>query len=297
VSVAWFSQSERGTLFWLHIITWIARRIGRGVAKVLLYPITAYFYLTSPATRKASREFLGRVYGRPATILETFNHHKVFAVTILDRIYMLTDRLHMLDVAFHNQEPLVQLLEQKRGCLLLGSHLGSFEVLRALGARLPQTGLRVLMHETHNQQITRFLNHLNPQIASTVIPIGHPDTMLRVKEDLEAGRMVGLLGDRVMGEDKKTSCTFLGEPAEFPLSPAVIALALKVPVYIFFGLYTGSNRYEIHFECLTEALDIKRPQRAEITRELTCRYSSRLEYWAKKYPMNWFNYYDYWHTR
>ena len=297
MSVAWFSQSERGTLFWLHIITWIARRIGRGVAWVLLYPITAYFFVTSPKTRKASREFLSKVYRRPASMMECFNHHKSFAVTILDRVYMLTDRMQVLDVTFYNQEPLVQMLERKQGCLLLGSHLGSFEVLRALGARLPETRLKVLMHETHNQQITRFLNHLNPKIASTVIPIGHPDTMLRAKENLEAGMMVGLLGDRVVGEDKKTRCRFLDEAAEFPLSPAVIALALKVPVYIFFGLYTGSNKYEIHFECLTDALDVARPQRADVMRELTCRYASRLEYWATKYPMNWFNFYDYWHTR
>src|SRR4030095_6000513 len=94
--------------------------------------------------------------------------------------------------------------------------LGSFEVLRTLGITQQNFRLKVLMDTLHNQNITRFLDALNKKIADTVIVPDRPDTLLRVKESLDAGFLVGMLGDRVSSGDKTTQCQFLGAPATFP---------------------------------------------------------------------------------
>ncbi len=292
----WTSQPERGNVFWLTVISWIARHLGRAVASFFLYPITLYFFMTSPVTRKASADFLRRVQGREPSVREIFRHHRYFAATILDRIYLLLGRESQFEIETFNADKVLAYIHSKQGCLLLGAHLGSFEVLRATGVHQYQDTfeLRILMHEEQNQSITQFLNVLAPEVASTVLPIGRPDTMLRVKECLDQGGLVAMLADRIIDGDNSVSCDFLGEPAEFPRGPAILAHALKVPVFTCFGLYLGGNRYQIHFDLLSEAPDVKREDRERAIEDFTCRYAARLEQYAKKAPFNWFNFYDFW---
>jgi predicted LPLAT superfamily acyltransferase len=172
--------------------------------------------------------------------------------------------------------------------------LGSFEVLRALGVMQGKFPLKVLMDATHNQNITRFLDALNPVIASTVIAPDRMDTLLTVKESLDAGFFVGTLGDRVSNDGKTAQCQFLGRPAAFPVGPIVLAAMTHRPVILFFGLYRGGNRYEIYFEHFADEITLDRDRRAEEIQLWMQRYAQRLEYYARRAPYNWFNFYPFW---
>ncbi len=294
MSRAWFSQPERSSTFWLKTIAWIAKHLGRAVARALLYPIIAYFVATSKLTRQASRQFLHRTLSREPSFLDVYRHHHCFASVILDRFYLLASREALLNIRVHGYQMALEQLAKGKGAILLGSHLGSFEVLRVLGTLDDKLSLKVLMIEEHNQMITQLLNMLNPEVANSVIRVGQPDTFLKVKESLERQELIGMLGDRVVGNDKEVRCEFFGESASFPLGPLILAAALKVPVILFYGLYQGGNRYDVHFELLTEGIDIPREQRMQKVQELTCEYARRLEIKARQAPWNWFNFYDYW---
>ena len=176
----------------------------------------------------------------------------------------------------------------------LGSHVGSFEVLRALGVMQRGFPLKVLMDTVHNQNISRFFDALNPKIAGTVIAPDRPDTLIRVKESLDNGYFVGMLGDRVFGGDKTTQCQFLGAPATFPAGPILLAAMMRCPVILFFGLYRGGNRYEIYFEHFADVIVLERDRRAEETQLWMQRYAERLEHYARLAPYNWFNFYPFW---
>lgn len=80
----------------------------------------------------------------------------------------------------------------------------------------------------------------------------------------------------------------------FPTSPWLIAAALKVPVVLAFGLYHGSNHYELIFEAFSEGLDVPRRQRAPVLAALIGDYTARLERYTRYAPYNWFNFYDFW---
>src|SRR5947199_9830325 len=101
-------------------------------------------------------------------------------------------------------------METGKCAILLGSHLGSFDVLRALGVMQRSFPLKVLMDKAHNENITRFFDALNPGIAGTVIPPDRPDTLIMVRESLDANYFIGMLGDRVFGADKTRRCDFRG---------------------------------------------------------------------------------------
>ena len=293
-AVRWTALRERGTPASLRLLAWIATRVGRWAGRLLLYPITSYFVITARAARRTSYEYLKQIRGCSAHWWHVFRHFHCFAATILDRLYLLRGEFERFEVKVYGKEILHHRMESGKGCILLGSHLGSFEVLRALGVMQRNFPLKVLMDANHNQNITRFLDALNPVIANTVIAPDRVDTLLTVKESLDAGFFVGTLGDRVSSDGKTTQCEFLGRPAAFPVGPIVLAAMTHCPVILFFGLYRGGKRYEIHFEHFADEIILDRDRRAEEIQLWMQRYAKRLEHFTRLAPYNWFNFYPFW---
>ncbi len=290
----WATLPERGTPTSLRVIAWIAAHIGRWGARLLLYPITLYFVITARSARRTSYEYLKRLRGESARWWHVFRHFHCFAATILDRVYLLRGDFERFGITVHGKEIVHRQIESRKGSILLGSHLGSFELLRALGVLQRSFSLKVLMDPLHNRNITRFFDALNREIAATVIAPDRPDTLIRVKESLDAGCFVGMLGDRVSGGDKTTQCQFLNAPATFPAGPVLLAAMMRCPVILFFGLYRGGNRYEIYFEHFADQIDLDRVRRAEDIQLWMQRYAERLEHYSRLAPYNWFNFYPFW---
>ena len=294
MSQDWRAQKERGSSFMLRLIRWIATHLGRGPTRLLLYPITLYFLLTAGYQRRASREFLTLALDRPATLIDLARHFHTFASTILDRVFMMTGRFDCFEMEIHNHSLIAEQIARKQGCVLVGSHLGSFEALRIIGLEQKELPIKILMYPQHNEMLVRILEELNPNMNQSIIPLGQADTLIRARESVDDGFIVGLLGDRIADSSKTVTCQFMNRPTTFSQGPILLAHLLKAPVFLFFGLYLGGNRYEIHIEPFAEGIDLKRKQRDQEVAYWTQRYAERLEHYARKAPYNWFNFYNYW---
>ena len=294
MSAAWLEQRERGSLAAMRLMTWLTLTLGYRFGRALLYPICLYFWLFSSAARRASRDFLARAYARPPGTRDVFRHFHAFASTLLDRIEILAGNAAGFQVRLHGTEVLESLRGDNRGCLLLGSHLGSFEILRVIGESRGHLAVNLVMHEGNARQMSRWLHGLAPELAKRIIAPGQPETLLRVRECLERGELVAMLGDRVFGEERTVTCEFLGARARFPAGPILAAALLRVPVVTFFCLYRGARSYDAHFEPLVERIDEKRETRDEAVASCVRQYASRLEAQARAAPENWFNFYDFW---
>ena len=295
MSTAWVAEPERGNQAVMRLVTWLALKLGRAGTRWLLYPMSLYYFIFAPRARRASRTFLGRALGRRATVGDVLRNFLTFAATLHDRIYLLGGRSEYIDIAIAGAPELDAILAQGRGCILLGSHLGSFEALRALGRQIKRYPINIVMHGGATQKVNAVLDSLAPELKARVIAPGQPETMLRIKECLERGEIVGILGDRPFGSEKTSVCPFLGVPARFPTGPFRLSMMLDAPVVLFFGLYQGGNRYEICLEVLTERAAAQREPRAEADARWVRRYVERLEHYARLAPYNWFNFYDFWH--
>ncbi len=290
----WLREEERGSIFWLKVIVTIARKMGRPVARFLLYPITLFFFVRSGRIRAASRQFLGRALGRRPGWIDLFRHQHVFASTILDRVFFLGEDFAPFDLRFHGRDEISDCIDRGQGVILLGAHFGSFEVMRCFGMSVRDLPVNILIYEDNSQRITGLLNALNPKVAQSVINIGRPDALIKVKERLDAGEIVGILGDRIASGEKSVALPFLGEEARFSLGPMMIANVTKAPVFLFYGIYRGKARYDIVFEKLAERIDIPRAEREEGMKRWVGAYAEHLEAKAKEAPFNWFNFYDFW---
>jgi predicted LPLAT superfamily acyltransferase len=290
----WFRQSERGSRPLVLLICWITLNIGRWAARLLLYPITLYFVLTAREQRRASRQYLTRVLGRKASWSDVARHFHCFAGTILDRVYLVTGDHRRFHLSMHGVEALHEQVAKGRGGILLGSHLGSFELMRMLAITDDRVEVKALMYEDHNATLTRLMYSMSPDFSDMVIPLGGVDTLLRVQECLGRGEMIGMLGDRAAESDKTTRCRFFGHEATFPAGPVLLASILKVPVLLFFGLYLENNRYAVHCELFADEIIIRREHRDEDIQLWMQRYADRLEHYARHAPYNWFNFHDFW---
>ncbi len=304
MSGAWRDQRERGSSSAIRLITWLAIHVGRGLCRALLVPICAYFFVTAPQSRRASQAFLDRALGRAATWHDTFTHLFVFSTTLLDRIYLLHGRHREFDITVTNEAVFWNALAAGRGCLLLGSHLGSFEMLGIVGSVEKKLAINMAMHVNDSAQFHGLITGAQASLPYKIIPLGDPGSMLCVKECLERGEVVGILADRIYADEATQPVPFLGKPARFSLSPLRLARLTGAPVVTVFGLFRGDRRYEIVFESLAVRVGDMRAGSANADttaiaptpQHCLAAYVSTLERHARTHPYNWFNFYDYWNA-
>lgn len=292
----WQSRPEGGGRFALWLIRSIALHGGRRFGRAFLYPITLYFYLRRGPERRASRQYLERVQQHPASAWQVLRHLHAFASITLDRIFLLSQGETTFEIETQGLDLLDQRIAQGQGVMLLGSHHGSFEALRAIGARRPDVPLRVVLDKQKTPAMTELLEALAPEVGACVIDASQDGTSitLAMAEACQQGAMVALLADRGREHETLRHVPFLGLPAPFPVGPWLLAHALQVPVMLCFGLYLGGNRYRLVFEPVAERVLIPRGNRGPALDALITHYAERLEHYVHLAPYNWFNFYDFW---
>ena len=291
----WVNSPERGSLALLRLMTFVSLRLGRRVGRFFLFFIALYFFLFAPTARRHSRAYLRRALGRPPTATDRFRQVFTFAATILDRLYLVNERYDLFDIGVEGEALMRENIRNRSGAFLMGAHLGSFEIMSALGRR--QSGLRVAMamYEENARKVSAMFKAVNPENKPEIIALGHIEAMLRIRERLEEGVFVGLLGDRTMGDQPGLVVKFLGYPALLPVGPMRAAAVLRRPVFFMLGLYRGKNRYQVVFEPLADFTATRAGEReAEIAAAIR-RYAALLEKYCRSDPYNWFNFFDFWH--
>ncbi len=295
---AWRQRAERSNLLMLRVMTWISLRLGRRAGRCVLYGIAVYFVVANAAARRASRDYLRRVLDLPDAAAvgwqHVFRHFLSFASTIHDRIYLLNDGFNLFDIRIHQEHLAAELAAAHHGVFLMGAHVGSFEVLRAVGRRQPGLRVAMVMYEENARKLNAALSAINPAAQQDIVALGHVDSMLRVNELLDAGCVVGMLADRCLNNDPTRPLRFLEESAEFPVGPFRMAAILRRPVLFMVGLYGGNNRYDIHFETLADFSTVPAGGRDAAVQAAMARYVLLLEQHCRAAPYNWFNFFDFW---
>lgn len=292
----WLERPEAGGWFAIWLIRFIGLHFGRAFARLFLYPITLYFYFRRGPERRSTRDYFRHVQGRPGSPWQVLKLIHAYASTILDRVFLLTHGVRDFRVRMEGVETLHAMVERGQGVLLLGAHVGSFDVLRVLAAQKPQYALKLVMDKGKTPALTQLLEALAPELARCIIDTarGGMDVVLALSDAVREGAMVTLLGDRGRPGETMHAVPFFGEDAEFPAAPWLIASLLKVPVVLCLGLYRGGNRYDLAFEVLAEHVELPRAGRDAALDAYIRGYAERLEHHVRSAPYNWYNFYDFW---
>ncbi|MFM5378083.1 glycosyltransferase family 2 protein [Aeromonas dhakensis] len=301
----WSRTPERGSLLGMQIMLASYRLLGRRGFSLLLYPVIGYFWLTGRAQREASQAYLARLeafasaqgVALPAEPRSSFRHFLRFGEAALDKLAGWRGDITEQQVELVGAEHYQAAINSGKGVLLLGSHLGDLELCRALGSRKQGLRINALVFTRHAARFNALLKQINPDSHLNLIQVQElgADTAILLKEKLEQGEWVVIVGDRtsVTREKRVIWADFLGAPAPFPLGPFVLSSVLGCPVYLMFGL-KEQGRFRVHFEPFADGQPLPRQGRQQILASRVQAYADRLQHHCLRAPLDWFNFFDFW---
>ena len=298
----WASLSERGLLWGLLFSTFAYRLLGRTGCLAVLSPVVLYFFLTGREQRVASREFLARVFAaRGATRdpgwADSYRHFMSFAGRAVDSFAAWDGRLPPDIVSDAEGSAIGQAAGDPRGALFIVSHLGNADLSRALLDGPTRDRMTVLVHTRHALHYNEVLRRFNPAAAVNTLQVTGigPETTIDLRERIERGEWVVIAGDRtpIGSRDRVARVPFLGKDAAFAHGPFILGALLGCPVYLLFCLREG-RRYRLYVERMADRIELPRDGREEALTACARRYAARLEHYAMKDPLQWYNFFDFW---
>src|SRR6185312_1367408 len=300
----WAHIGERGTLTGLRFIGALDRIFPRWVGHLVLCPVTAYFFLTHPRARKASRRFLAAA-GAPSTLTMSFRHFFSFSISILDKVAAWYAPAQVpVDLPEEARALFLRTLAEGRGLLLLSAHLGNLELARAIATLIPGVHINALVYTQNSRKMNAMLEETSEEYALKLICVDEvgPDTAVMLRSKVDAGEVVVIVGDRVpvmLGsavertQGATVQTDFLGAPAPFAVGPYVLAHVLECPVLLFFCVREGRG-YRVYVEPFADRIVLPREGRMQAAAAWAGRYAARLGDYATRFPLQWYNFYDFW---
>lgn len=294
----------------LHFLLVLSKFVPHVVIKLIVMPVSLFYFFFSQPGKTHSKEFLNRVAtitGKKET--SVLKHFASFALNLVEKMQSWSGKFSFKKICFQQDDvgELVEQLEKKQGAMLICSHLGNAELLRAL-AELDRTGIshRVptisIVDFSVSPHFFRMIEEVNPESMHHIISakdIG-PDTAIVLQQHLEDGGLVVIAGDRTSGTtiDSYLTIPFLGEVAPFATGPFFLALILGVPCYAVFGLRDKAisffPKYNMHVRKLELPQNKSRKERKQAIENLARQFSKELEYHCLKNPYQWYNFYNFW---
>jgi predicted LPLAT superfamily acyltransferase len=300
----WSERAERGAWWGMKASLWCYRKLGDRALRWLLYPIMGYFFLAGRSAREASRDYQLRLYRRgvlplPPDAGSVFRHLYGFGEALVDRLASWAGGLRRDQLTFHGYESCLDYVKRDQGVVLFTAHVGNMEVTRALIEQSPiaHVHLNVLVHTRQAERINQLMREVNPRATLELIQIDElgPAAAADLQERLARGEWVVIAADRTSptAPGRITAAEIFGDPAPFPQGPFILAALLGAPVLTLFCL-RESDGYHVYLERFAERIQLPRKQRQQALAGWVQKYADALEQAARRAPLQWFNFYDFW---
>ena len=307
----WAERAERGTMLSLRFMLAVYRISGRWLFRPFACLAVLYFFLSSSLARRASREYLLRVWShartnhtqdraffqhRP-TVWTSIRHFFYFSEAILDKLAAWNGDISEDKIDYVNRELFEQRYADGKGGLWITSHIGNMEVCRAISQKQRDFRMTVLVHTRHAKNFNRLLHEVDPPQSIELLEVSEFNvaSAMLLQERISKGQFVTIVGDRVSVNDQKrvTQCEFIGKQANFPLGPFLLATLLDCPVGTIFCVRKG-GRFHMVIDDLPGLQGCNRKQRDQTIRHAVETYATRLEDLCLRYPLQWFNFFGFW---
>ena len=267
---------------------WIDIRVLYGVMAVV---VVFYMLLNRRGYRAIRDLFRKRLgYGRRRTLRAVYMNHYRFGQIILDRFAIYAGQ--HVHVEIEHNEYYRELVARPGGFIMVSSHVGNYE-LAGYTLRPEEKRFFALVYagekETVMQNRAKCFAGNNIEMVPVLRDMSHLFTANRA---LIEGNIVGMPGDRLFGSQKSVRCDFLGASARFPLGPFALAVQRNVPMRSIFVMKESAKRYRILIERIDTGDErLPKHQRME---QAARSFAAHLEHIVRRYPTQWFNYYDFW---
>jgi predicted LPLAT superfamily acyltransferase len=290
---SWKGQT-RGGVSGYKIFVWTLKNLGLSFAYFLLYFVVTYFIFTSGRAFRHIYNYFREIqkYGRFRSLISIYRNYYIFGQVLLDKIALLAGLQNKFAFDFEEEEYLRQM---DKGGLLVSGHVGNWEIAGQLLNRLEKK-INILMFDAEHQQIKGYLSEVIRERKVNFIIIKEDFSHLaEIKKAFEGGEIIAMHGDRFIEGNKVMAFDFLGKPALFPTGPVNLAARFNVPVSYVFAIKETRQHYHFYATPLRMVEFSSNLKKRDIyLREALSAFVSAFEKTVRKYPLHWFNYYDFW---
>ena len=270
--------------------------LGKHITYLMLYPLISYFYFTNKKAKKASKQYLDKIYGNNKKPI--FKHLLTFSQSIVDKLDVWNGKITIDNITFPNRKELLKNIEQKTGGVILTAHLGNIEIARALSQRNPNIKLNALAFNRHAVNFNSLLKKINPNFSLNLIDTQtlNASKAIELKEKVDAGEFVVIAADRTSTSkaQRYIKAKFLDQDASFPEGAFILSGILQCPVYFMICIKKGKSQYHVVFDKISDKYNIKRPNRQKNLEKYAQQYANMLSKYCTLYPLQWFNFFNFW---
>lgn len=287
----WEGKSK-GTVLGYKIFIFFIRKFGVRAAYGLLYPVAFYYvFFAGKSTRSIFYYFRKRLkYPSLKSLFSIYKSYYVFGKTIIDKVAIssgLKDRFtHECD----GVESIIDLLDKKQGGIMISAHVGNFEIAEYFFEEIDtRSQISLVTTDAEHQNIKEYMEKVTIRSKVKFILVKEDMShIFEINNALSNGELVCFTGDRYMKGQKVLTESLMGKDANFPAGPFLLASRLNVPV-LFVYVMKETNR---HYHLYSRRAEVKNRD----SQGLLKKYTESVEWMLKKYPLQWFNYYDFWET-
>jgi len=284
--------ASRAPALGYRIFIWLLNKAGVRAAYMLLHPVTLYYRLFAPTAirplKYLYRKKLGySIIGARRLIKKNLY---IFGQTLIDKIVVLAGKKDAFTFEEEGIDNIKSLKDNGKGGILVSAHLGNWEVAGHLLEHIGAT-INIVMYDGEAEQIKSTLEHFERKRSFNIILIKEDlSHIYEMTAALNRNELICLHGDRFRPGNRTMPHKFLGEEANFPAGPFILASKLKAPVVFTFAYKETAKHY--HFYAFPpKTYEGRGTSGMELMLD---DYVKILEGQLKKYPEQWFNYYDFW---
>lgn len=299
----WSEINEATSVRGIKFLFAVYRVLGRGAFNVLLVPVIVYFFCFQGRARRASYKYLQRICEQGGLPVDSslrvlsIKHFFQFGSGLLDKLAAWSGAIVPGDVQYKRYREFLERVEGGQGCVVVASHLGNMEVSRMLADTHKRVKLNILVHTRHAENFNRVLQEVDESSCLNLMQVSEisPATAVILNEKVQAGEVVVIAGDRtpISGSQRQSEVDFLGDRALMPQGPYILAAILRCPVYLIFCV-RGDAGYQVIIEPFAEEIRLSRKSRDAELKQWTQRFADRLALYTLQFPLQWFNFYDFW---
>jgi len=224
----------------------------------------------------------------------TFENYGLYLLDYVQIGGLSTERLPGKVAEELGTEHLDEALQSGRGAILVTPHLGNWE-LGGLTIAARGTPVHVLTIVDRDSQVQAYRDGIRRLHGIETIHLHFEDyrTILSMVRLLKENRVIAMLGDRWVG-GKKCSVSFFGRQVCFPAGAVALAQATGAPIIPVFVVKRNDGRYTAWMEPPIKAVKGGGRSNQEVLQETTQELASVFEQMVRKYPDQWYHFFDYW---
>ncbi|MCF1421076.1 LpxL/LpxP family acyltransferase [Mangrovimonas futianensis] len=289
MATEWKGKS-RGTVLGYKIFVFCMKNLGLGSAYFVLNFVATYFVFFALDGSKAIYYYFHKRlgYSKFKSLISIFKSYYVFGQTIIDKVAISSGLREKFTYEFDGMHLIEETLRAKKGGVLISAHVGNFEIAEHFFGDLEEdASISLLTTDVEHSAIKDYLESVTKKSNINFILIQEDlSHIFEINAALARNEIVCMTGDRYIENSKFLEHELLGKKAKFPAGPFLLASRLNVPVLFVYVMKETNTHYHLY----TRKSHTKHRDALGLLEE----YTQSVTWMLKKYPLQWFNYFDFW---